>query len=355
MNTELANCKQPPVTTYKEAGVDIAAGDTLVERIKPLAMRTRRSEVLAGVGGFAGLFSLSCKRYRSPVLVSGADGVGTKLKLAFELDRHDTIGIDLVAMNVNDILTCGAEPLFFLDYFATSKLDVARATQVVAGIASGCETSGCTLLGGETAEVPGFYAPGEYELAGFAVGVVERARLIDGKSVRPGDAVIGIASSGFHSNGYSLVRRALTKSRTPLHKIVDGVALDSALLEPTRIYVADILALQKKVEVKAMAHITGGGIAGNLPRVLPKGTAAEISLGSWQVPRIFEVIQRLGKIPSDEMLSTFNMGLGFVVVVSHAMATKALKFLQRRGLDAWEAGAIVRAPKSVEPQVVLRP
>jgi phosphoribosylformylglycinamidine cyclo-ligase len=330
-------------TTYRDAGVDIEAGDALVERIKPLAARTQRSEVVSGVGGFGGLFALPPGKYRAPVLVSGTDGVGTKVKVALAARRHDTIGIDLVAMSVNDVLTSGAEPLFFLDYFATARLDVEQATQVVAGVAEGCARAGCTLLGGETAEHPGSHAGGEYELAGFCVGVVERDRILTGADIRPGDALIGMASSGLHSNGYSLVRRVLLEdARLSLEARVEGLSrpLVDELLEPTRIYVKDVLALLDEVEVRGLAHITGSGIPGNVPRCLPEGTRAVLHAGAWPRPPIFDIIQRLGDVPPEDMLSTFNMGLGMVAVLPAAEVKPALALLAGRGLPAWEVGRV---------------
>jgi phosphoribosylformylglycinamidine cyclo-ligase len=327
--------------SYKDAGVDIEAGDALVERIKPLAAKTRRPELLSGVGGFGGLFAIPPGKYKEPVLVSGTDGVGTKLKLAFALDRHDTVGIDLVAMSVNDVLTCGAEPLFFLDYFATAKLDVARAEKVIAGIAKGCELAGCTLLGGETAELPGFYAAGEYELAGFAVGIVERSAIIDGKSIVPGDAIIGLGSSGIHSNGFSLVR-----------KIIEGRPMDPSLLEPTRIYVKDVLALCKQVKVKGLAHITGSGLPGNVPRCLPDGTRAVLREKSWPRPPIFDQLQAWGQVERAEMFSTFNMGLGMIAVVAKADVPKALQSL---GAGAWEVGTIEAGAPGREAEAIIEP
>jgi phosphoribosylformylglycinamidine cyclo-ligase len=330
-------------TTYKDAGVDIEAGDALVERIKPIAARTARPEVVSGVGGFGGLFALPPGKYRAPVLVAGTDGVGTKVKVALAAGRHDTIGIDLVAMSVNDVLTSGAEPLFFLDYFATARLDVDQAAQVVAGIAEGCSRAGCTLLGGETAEHPGSPAGGEYELAGFCVGVVERDRILTGATIRPGDALIGMASSGLHSNGYSLVRRVLLEdARLPLEARVEGLSrpLVDELLEPTRIYVKDVLALLQTVEVRGLAHITGSGLPGNVPRCLPEGTRAVLQSSAWPRPPIFDVIQRLGNVLPDEMISTFNMGLGMVAVLPTAEVKRALAVLASRGLPAWEVGRV---------------
>jgi phosphoribosylformylglycinamidine cyclo-ligase len=340
--------------TYKDAGVDIEAGDALVERIKPHAARTRRKEVVSGVGGFGGLFSIP-RGYTEPVLVSGTDGVGTKLKLAFELDEHATVGQDLVAMSVNDVLTCGAEPLFFLDYFATSKLQVDQAEKVIAGIAKGCELSGCTLLGGETAEVPGFYSPGEYELAGFAVGIVERSKIIDGKSIRPGDAVLGMASSGLHSNGYSLARRLVKARNADLKATPPGLdrTLGAALLEPTRIYVKDVLALLAAVQVKGLAHITGSGIPGNLPRCLPDGTRAVVRRSAWKAAPIFDWI-RGSDTDDKDLYDTFNMGLGMMAVVAPAEAKTAIDLLNARGVQTWQVGEI-EASDEQEPTAVIRP
>jgi phosphoribosylformylglycinamidine cyclo-ligase len=329
-------------TTYRDAGVDIDEGDRLVDLIKPLARPTLRPEVLAGIGGFGGLFALDVKKYRNPVLVSGTDGVGTKLKLAFLTGRHDTVGIDLVAMSVNDVAVTGAEPLFFLDYFATGKLRAEEAAQVVKGIAEGCRQAGCALIGGETAELPGFYADGEYDLAGFAVGVVERDRILDGRAVRPGDALLGVASTGLHSNGYSLARKVLLDR----HALSDrppelaGRTVGEALLEPTRIYARDILALLEQVPVRAVAHITGGGLPGNAPRNLPDGTRAVIRAGSWTVPAIFDLIEREGAVPRDEMFRTFNMGLGLVVALPSASAEAARALLAGRGLASWVVGTV---------------
>ena len=328
--------------TYRDAGVDIDEGDRLVELIKPFARPTLRPEVLAGIGGFGGLFALDVKKYREPVLVSGTDGVGTKLKIAFAADRHGTIGQDLVAMCVNDVAVVGAEPLFFLDYFATGKLSAEQGAEVVKGIAEGCRLAGCALIGGETAELPGFYAKGEYDLAGFAVGVVERSRIVDGKKVTPGDLVLGVASSGVHSNGYSLARKALLEKH-PLDARLDGLdgrTLADALLEPTRIYAKDVLALLEKVEVRSFAHITGGGLPGNVPRNLPDGTKAVVEERRWPRPAVFDVIEREGQVPRDEMYRTFNMGLGLVAVVAPKDEAEALAVLKARGLDAWTVGTI---------------
>jgi phosphoribosylformylglycinamidine cyclo-ligase len=343
-------------TTYKDSGVDITAGDALVERIRPLAARTLRPEVLSGVGGFGGLFALPPGRYREPVLVAGTDGVGTKLKVAFAAGRHSTIGIDLVAMSVNDVLTSGAEPLFFLDYFATSHLEVDQAAAVVAGVAEGCAQAGCTLLGGETAELPAFYGKGEYDLAGFCVGVVERCRIIDGRSIRPGDAVLGLASSGLHSNGYSLARRVLLEmGQLPLQAKPEGLArpLGEELLEPTRIYVKDILALREAVDVRGLAHITGSGLPGNVPRCLPEGTRAVLHASRWPCPPIFSLIAKLGKVTREEMFSTFNMGLGMVCVVAEAEVAAALVLLNGRGVAAYDVGRVEAA--SGEPTAVVLP
>ncbi|GAO05076.1 phosphoribosylformylglycinamidine cyclo-ligase [Anaeromyxobacter sp. PSR-1] len=328
--------------TYRDAGVDIDEGDRLVDLIKPHARPTMRPEVLGGIGGFGGLFALDVKKYREPVLVSGTDGVGTKLKVAFAADRHDTVGIDLVAMCVNDIAVVGAEPLFFLDYYATGKLSAEQGAQVVKGIAEGCRQAGCALIGGETAELPGFYARGEYDLAGFAVGCVDRPRIVDGTRVSRGDVVIGIASSGLHSNGFSLARKALL-DRYPLdHRFeaLGGRTLADALLEPTRIYAKDVLALLEQVPVRAFAHITGGGLPGNVPRTLPDGTRAVLEEKRWPRPAIFDVVEREGQVPRDEMYRTFNMGLGLVAVVAPGDEAAAHAALRARGLDAWTVGAI---------------
>ena len=325
--------------TYRDAGVDIDAGDALVENIKPFAKRTTRPEVLAGIGGFGALCGLPAK-YREPVLVSGTDGVGTKLKLAFELKRHDTIGIDLVAMSVNDILTQGAEPLFFLDYFACGKLDVATATAVVKGIAAGCEQSGCALSGGETAEMPGMDPSGEYDLAGFAVGVVEKSKIITGSTIKSGDAVLGLASSGAHSNGYSLVRRIIVEKKVDLNSQLDGKPLADLILAPTRIYVKPVLALMQNIAVKGLAHITGGGIVDNLPRVLAKNLTAHIDGKSWPRPPLFEWLQEQGNVAEAEMLRVFNCGIGMVVIVAEDDAKAAADSLRAAGETVWQIGRI---------------
>ena len=330
--------------TYKDAGVDIDAGNELVERIKPFVARTRRPEVLAGIGGFGGLFALPPGRYREPVLVSGTDGVGTKLMLAQKLGRHDTIGIDLVAMCVNDILVQGAEPLFFLDYFACGKLDTDVASDVVAGIAEGCLQAGAALIGGETAEMPDMYAPGEYDLAGFAVGAVERSAMLDGSSIAEGDAIVAIASSGPHSNGYSLIRKVL--ERVP-DATIDGVPAAERLLTPTRIYVRPVLAMMQEISVKGLAHITGGGITENIPRVLPAGLAAELDTSTWQQGPKFDFLQEHGGIEPSEMHRTFNCGVGMVVVVGADDADAAIKLLEDRGENAWRIGRVIAGDREV--------
>jgi len=342
----------PVALDYKQAGVDIEAGAALVERIKPMAARTRIPGVLAGLGGFGSLFELPVDRYRQPVLVAGTDGVGTKLKLALDTNRHDGIGIDLVAMCVNDIVVQGAEPLFFLDYYATGKLRVEQAATVIAGIACGCEQAGCALVGGETAEMPGLYAEDDYDLAGFCVGVVEKANILDGSRVTPGDRLIGLASSGPHSNGYSLIRKVLERidPATQDRLMLDERPLLDHLLEPTRIYVKPLLALLANVEVHALAHITGGGISENLPRVLPQGCLARVDLDGWQRPAVFRWIQQTGGIADDEMLRTFNCGVGMVVCVAAGDEAKTLAFLRDQGLDAYAVGQIEATEAS--PSVV---
>ena len=337
--------------SYRDAGVDIEAGDELVERIKPYAKRTLRPEVLAGIGGFGALCRIPAG-YHEPVLVSGTDGVGTKLKLAFELNRHDTIGIDLVAMSVNDILVQGAEPLFFLDYFACGKLDVATAADVVKGIAAGCSQAGCALIGGETAEMPGMYPPGEYDLAGFAVGVVERAGIIDGSAIAPGDAVLGLASSGAHSNGYSLIRRIVSGHSDRLSAALDGSTLGEALLEPTRIYVKPLLQLMRALPVKGLAHITGGGLVENLPRILPDGLAARIERDSWTRPTLFDWLQREGGVADAEMWRVFNCGIGMVAIVAEHDAAAACEVLRGAGETVWRIGT-VRERGAGEEQAVV--
>ena len=337
--------------TYRDAGVDIDAGDALVERIKPFAKRTMRAGVLAGIGGFGALFEVP-KGYTEPVLVSGTDGVGTKLKLAFELRRHDTIGIDLVAMCVNDVLVQGAEPLFFLDYFATGKLDVDTAAQVVKGIAAGCERAGCALIGGETAEMPGMYTPGEYDLAGFAVGVVEKSKIIDGSTIAPGDVVLGLASDGAHSNGYSLIRRILARAEVDLDTKLDGAALADLVLAPTRIYVKPVLALLREMPVKGLAHITGGGLTENIPRVLREDLTARIDRGAWALPALFAWLREQGNVADDEMLRVFNCGIGMVLVVSPGDAGTATRLLETQGEKVHRIGVIDRRQGS-EPQTIV--
>ncbi|TAN71364.1 MAG: phosphoribosylformylglycinamidine cyclo-ligase [Methylobacter sp.] len=326
---------------YKSAGVDIEAGNALVERIKPIAARTRTAGVMAGLGGFGSMFELPLDRYQQPILVSGTDGVGTKLKLANELGIHDSIGIDLVAMCVNDIIVQGAEPLFFLDYFATGKLDVNTAASVIDGIGKGCELAGAALVGGETAEMPGMYADGEYDLAGFCVGIVEKSKVLDGSKVKVGDKLIGIASSGPHSNGYSLIRKIIAHSGSTLADTFNGKALGAALLEPTRIYVKSLLSLLDKVPVHALAHITGGGLTENLPRVLPQGTKAHIDLSSWEFPGIFKWLQEKGNVSLPDMLTTFNCGVGMIVCVAAEDEQATLETLTQLGETAFTIGELL--------------
>jgi phosphoribosylformylglycinamidine cyclo-ligase len=337
--------------TYRDAGVDIDAGDALVDKIKPYAKRTMRPGVLAGIGGFGALFEVP-KGYSEPVLVSGTDGVGTKLKLAFELDRHDTIGIDLVAMSVNDILTLGAEPLFFLDYYACGKLDVDTASRVVKGIAQGCERAGCALIGGETAEMPGMYTPGEYDLAGFAVGVVEKSRIIDGSTIAPGDVVLGLASDGAHSNGYSLIRRIIANRRTDLSSTVDGATLADLILAPTRIYVKPVRELLTRVPVKGLAHITGGGLTENVPRMLSDDLGAHLERNAWPMPALFAWLREQGNIAHDEMFRVFNCGIGMVVVVDASHADEAMRVLDAAGETVYRIGSIEQR-RGDEPQTLI--
>jgi phosphoribosylformylglycinamidine cyclo-ligase len=341
-----------PGLSYRDAGVDIDAGDELVERIKPFAKRTMRPEVLAGIGGFGALVDIG-KRYRDPILVAGTDGVGTKLMLGFALGRHDTVGIDLVAMSVNDILVQGAEPLFFLDYFACGKLDVDVAATVIQGIAAGCEQAGCALIGGETAEMPGMYAHGEYDLAGFAVGVVEKNAVIDGRNITRGDVVLGLASSGPHSNGFSLIRKIIKVSGAELDAPFDSTTLGGALLAPTRIYVKPLLGLMHEMPVKGMAHITGGGLVENIPRMLPPGLQARLNRDAWTRPTIFDWLQRHGEIADDEMHRVFNCGIGMAVVVAATHADRALRFLDAAGERATRIGTIVDQPAGEPPAVVV--
>jgi phosphoribosylformylglycinamidine cyclo-ligase len=329
-----------PTLSYRDAGVDIDAGNSLVERIKPIVRKTFRPGVLTGLGGFGALFELPLDRYREPVLVSATDGVGTKLKLALDLKRHDTIGIDLVAMCVNDIVVTGAEPLFFLDYYATGHLDLGVATDVIRGIAEGCELAGAALTGGETAEMPGMYAQEDYDLAGFCVGIVEKSKVIRPDSVQAGDVLLGLASSGPHSNGYSLIRKILEVTQADLAGSFGSGTLGDALLAPTRIYVKPILELQRQLPVHALAHITGGGLLENIPRVLPPGTQALIDGDSWKLPAIFDWLQEQGNVAKKEMLRTFNCGVGMVVCVAEADAESALEILAQQGETAWRLGRI---------------
>ncbi len=329
---------QSPLS-YKDAGVDIDAGDALVERIKPLAKKTMREGVLAGIGGFGALFEVP-KRYKEPVLVSGTDGVGTKLRLAFEWQMHDTVGIDLVAMSVNDVLVQGAEPLFFLDYFACGKLHIDTAAAVVGGIARGCELSGCALIGGETAEMPGMYPDGEYDLAGFAVGAVEKSKILTGQNIAAGDVVLGLASSGVHSNGFSLVRKCIERAGDRLPTNLDGKPFKEAVMEPTRLYVKNVLAALAAHPIKALAHITGGGLLENIPRVLPDGMAAHLRKGSWPQTELFAWLQNTAAISDFEMNRTFNNGIGMVVVVDAANAAAAAQMLREAGEKVFEIGVI---------------
>ncbi|MCZ4052138.1 phosphoribosylformylglycinamidine cyclo-ligase [Oxalobacter sp. OxGP1] len=337
--------------SYRDAGVDIDAGDALVDAIKPFAKRTMREGVLGGIGGFGALFEIG-RKYREPVLVSGTDGVGTKLRLAFELNRHDTVGIDLVAMSVNDILVQGAEPLFFLDYFACGKLDVATASRVVKGIAAGCEQAGCALIGGETAEMPGMYPEGEYDLAGFAVGAVEKSEIIDGRKIVPGDVVLGLASSGIHSNGYSLVRRIIEMVKPDLNADFDGRTLADALMAPTRIYVKPLLSLMASVEVKGMAHITGGGLVENIPRILQEHLTAVLKKEAWTMPPLFSWLQKHGNVASEEMHRVFNCGIGMAVIVSREQAEQAMAHLRAAGETVYRIGEI-RQRTGDEPQTIV--
>ncbi|MEW5757778.1 MAG: phosphoribosylformylglycinamidine cyclo-ligase [Pseudomonadota bacterium] len=338
--------------SYRDAGVDIDAGGELVDRIKPAVAKTTRREVIGGLGGFGALFEIPLDRYRQPVLVSGTDGVGTKLRLAMNMNKHDTIGIDLVAMCANDLVVQGAEPLFFLDYYATGKLDVDTAAAVIQGIAAGCAQAGAALVGGETAEMPGMYHGEDYDLAGFCVGVVEKSRIIDGSKVKVGDVLIGLASSGPHSNGYSLIRKILEVSNTPLDLPFEGSTIGAVLLEPTRLYIKPLLKLFEQVEVHALAHITGGGLLENIPRVLPEGCNAHIDAKSWKRPPIFTWLQQKGNVAEMEMYRTFNCGVGMVVCVSAADADKTLKLLNAAGETAWRLGEI-RAGGANSPEVMI--
>lgn len=338
--------------SYRDAGVDIEAGDALIEQIKPYAKRTMRPEVLAGIGGFGSLFEMP-KKFKNPVLVSGTDGVGTKLKLAFQLNKHDTVGIDLVAMSVNDILVQGAEPLFFLDYFACGKLEVGTAAVVIKGIAEGCEQSGCALVGGETAEMPGMYPAGEYDLAGFAVGCVDKENIINGKTIATGDVVLGLASSGAHSNGYSLIRKLIDKSGIDMNADFHGKIFKDVVMAPTRIYVKPLLQLIKAMPVKGMAHITGGGLTENVPRVLPAGLTAEIKRDSWVMPPLFSWLQQQGNVTDDEMHRTFNCGIGMVVIMSQENAKDAKKLLEATGETVSVIGTIRKQKIGEAPTLVV--
>jgi phosphoribosylformylglycinamidine cyclo-ligase len=341
-----------PSLSYKDAGVDIEAGDALVERIKSVAKRTRRPEVMAGLGGFASLVEIPAG-YRQPILVSGTDGVGTKLRLAMNLQKHDTIGIDLVAMCVNDLVVTGAEPLFFLDYYATGKLNVDVAAAVVSGIGDGCELAGCSLVGGETAEMPGMYEGEDYDLAGFCTGVVEKSEIIDGSKVKVGDTLIALASSGPHSNGYSLIRKIIDVTKADLNQDCGGRTLGDALMEPTRIYVKSVLKLIKESQVNAMAHITGGGLTENIPRVLPDGTKAVLDTKSWAFPPVFQWLQRGGNVDIREMYRTFNCGVGMVIAIPASEKDNALNILRNAGENAFVIGHIATA-NADEHQVELQ-
>ncbi|HQS37605.1 MAG: phosphoribosylformylglycinamidine cyclo-ligase [Methylotenera sp. 17-45-7] len=347
-----ANNSDQTSISYRDAGVDIEAGDALVEQIKPYAKRTMRPEVLGGIGGFGSLFAVP-QKFKEPILVSGTDGVGTKLKLAFELNKHDTVGIDLVAMSVNDILVQGAEPLFFLDYFACGKLEVGVAAQVIKGIAQGCEQSGCALVGGETAEMPGMYPAGEYDLAGFAVGCADKSKLIDGTTIAAGDIVLGLASSGAHSNGYSLIRKLIDKSGIDFESDFHGRKFKDVVMEPTRIYVKSLLKLIEALPVKGMAHITGGGITENIPRVLPAGLTAEIKASGWQLPPLFQWLQAQGNIVPSELYKTFNCGIGMAVIVAKEHVAQAKQLLEASGETVFEIGHVRAQNAGEAPTIVV--
>ena len=342
MATNKPSDKESPKTSlsYADAGVNIDAGNSLIEHIKPLAVATKRPGVMAGLGGFGALFELPLDRYKEPVLVSGTDGVGTKLKLAMDLNKHDTIGIDLVAMCVNDLIVQGAEPLFFLDYYATGKLNVEAATQVIAGIAEGCKQSNAALIGGETAEMPGMYQAEDYDLAGFCVGVVEKSKIIDGSQVKTGDVLLGLPSSGPHSNGYSLIRKVIEVSGADLSSAFDGATLGERLLTPTTIYIKPLLALLEEVDVHAMSHITGGGLLENIPRVMPDNACAVINRNSWKRPAVFDWLQENGNIKDNEMYRTFNNGIGMVLILDPAVADKAIDILNKNQIQAMRIGHI---------------
>ncbi|SDY14806.1 phosphoribosylformylglycinamidine cyclo-ligase [Nitrosomonas sp. Nm33] len=337
--------------SYRDAGVNIDAGNLLVEKIKPFAQRTWRPEILAGIGGFGALFEIP-RKYRNPVLVSGTDGVGTKLKLAFQFNQHDGIGIDLVAMSVNDILVQGAEPLFFLDYFACGRLDVDTAARVVQSIAAGCEQAGCALIGGETAEMPGMYPEGEYDLAGFAVGIVEKDNIINGSSITENDVILGITSNGVHSNGFSLIRKIIEKHSIDLStKFGDGTLIE-AIMTPTRIYVKPVLELIRRLPVKGIAHITGGGLLENIPRILPMGTMAYVHKESWKIPPLFDLLQQQGNVADEEMFRVFNCGIGMVLVVAPEYADEAIAILHTHGETVWQIGHIKQRYAN-EPAIVI--
>jgi len=341
--------------SYSQAGVDIDKGNQAVELIKPLVKSTFRPEVLTELGGFGGLFALDIKKYQEPILVSGTDGVGTKLKIAFQMKKHDTIGIDAVAMCVNDVLVSGAEPLFFLDYLAVGKLDPQQIKEIVAGISEGCRQAGCALIGGETAEMPGFYSEGEYDIAGFVVGVVDKSQIIDGSKIKPGDVILGFPSSGLHSNGFSLVRKVfLERAGLSLEEHIEelGQKLGGALLEPTRIYVALMKRLLALYKIKGLAHITGGGLTENIPRILPDNCQAEIRQGSWPVLPVFKLMQKLGDIRAEEMYRTFNMGIGMVVIMDSEEAKKAVELCEQLGEPIFQIGSISSGEKAVIYQEV---
>ncbi|MBK1852647.1 MULTISPECIES: phosphoribosylformylglycinamidine cyclo-ligase [unclassified Marinobacter] len=343
--------EQKPSLTYRDAGVDIDAGNELVSRIKETAARTRRPEVLGGLGGFGAMVAIP-SGYKEPVMVSGTDGVGTKLRLAMQLEKHDSIGIDLVAMCVNDLIVGGAEPLFFLDYYATGKLNVDIAANVVAGIGQGCELAGCALVGGETAEMPGMYEGDDYDLAGFCVGIAERSEIIDGSNVQAGDALLALESSGPHSNGYSLIRKILEVSEADLDQPIGDTTLANALMAPTRIYVKSLLQLIREVDVNALSHITGGGLPENIPRVLPKGVVAAIDTESWKLPPVFQWLKDAGGVASEEMYRTFNCGIGMIICVPESQKSLAMDTLKALGEKAWQVGIIERAEDSEKDAVV---
>ena len=337
--------------SYAESGVNIDKGNELVKKISPYAKSTKRNGVLDGIGGFGALFELPTERFKKPVLVSGTDGVGTKLKLAFDMKKHDTIGIDLVAMCANDILVSGAEPLFFLDYYATGQLSVEDAESVIQGIAKGCSDSGCSLVGGETAEMPGMYSEGEYDLAGFCVGIVEKDNIITGKDIKANDGLIAISSSGAHSNGYSLIRKILEVNKIKLtDKYDEEYTVGEVLLKPTRLYTKSIIQLISKVKIKGLSHITGGGLTENIPRILPENLEAEINLSSWKLPKLFTWLKKLGNVPNDEMLKTFNCGVGMIICVDNNDVNLTLSILKNLGENAWEIGKIKNSKNNL-PQV----